>query len=586
MWKSLNTWIKRIDGYNLWYMGIPFLILLFVPILLLGEDSVFSIHDQLDETLFTYVITAGHLFSGESIFPEMLGGIPANGVQPAAVLFIPLYRFLPLFHAFVLQYAIVCASAFYGMYLLVRRVTGSSGIAFVTGALFAMLPYQPVYGLSIVGLPLLLYCFLNLYDRKHIGISLAGIMYFGLTTHLVLIGYVALTYLAVGGFVLLIKHRGFKKQDMWYYIGACILFVIYCVVNFNMFLQLILGTGDFVSHREEILNNTENIRTWDNIKAYFLSGGQHVETCQQYMMLPMLLITVLQGIRYKKLSEKGKSLYKLLLLLWGIAALTAVVAGISVSEPVMAWKNTQSGFFRYFQMDRYYWAYAALWMFAFAVSLSLLWLEFPKVQPIWKLAVLTVLVLPTANLIKVRSILYENVNQYNNGSSITGYQTWEDFYMEDVLARVDAYIGRDKSEYRVASLGICPAPALMYGFYTIDGYSNNYSLEYKHEFREIIEKELEKDNDIRIYFDTWGSRCYLLSSESGKNWYIRKTQDFRYEDLALNTDKMAELGCEYLFSAAEIVNAEEIGLHLEGRFDTEESLYEIWLYRIEGQSGE
>ena len=581
MWKSLNTWIKRIDGYNLWYLGIPFLILLFVPILVLGEGSVFSIYDQLDETLFTYVITAGHLFSGESIFPEMLGGIPASGVQPAAVLFVPFYRFLPLFHAFVLQYVIVCASAFYGMYLLVRRVTDSSGLSLVAGALFAMLPYQPVYGLSIVGVPLLLYCFINLYNRKHIGLSMAGIIYFGLTTHLVLIGYVSLTYLAVGGLVLLIKHRGFKKQDMWYYIGVAALFIVYCAVNFNMFLQLIVGTGDFVSHREEILNNTENIHIWDNIKAYFLSGGQHVETCQQYMMLPMLLITVLQGIRYKKLSEKGKSLYKLLLLLWGIAALTAVVAGISVSEPVMAWKNTKSGFFHYFQMDRYYWVYAALWMFAFTVALSLLWLEFPKVQPIWKVILLAILVLPTANLIKVRSVLYENVNQYNNGSAITGYQTWEDFYMEDVLAQVDDYIGRDKFEYRVASLGICPAPALMYGFYTIDGYSNNYSLEYKHEFREIIEGELEKNNDNRVYFDTWGSRCYLFASESGKNWFIQKTQDFRYEDLELNTEKMAELGCEYLFSAAQIVNAEEIGLHLEGRFDTEESLYEIWLYRIE-----
>lgn len=580
MWKSLNTWIKKIDSCNLWYLGIPFLILLFVPILVLGEGSVFHIHDQLDETLFTYVITARHLFSNGDVYPEMLGGVTSSGVQPAAVLFIPLYRILPVFSAFVLQYAIVCTSAFYGMYLLVYRVTGSSGLSFLAGALFAMLPYQPVYGLSVVGVPLLLYCFLNLYERQHIGFSLAGIIYFGLTTHLVLIGYVALTYLAIGGLVLLIKHRGLRKQDMWYYIGAFILFIVYCVLNFNMFWQLIVGAEGFVSHREEILNNTENIHTWNNIKAYFLSGGQHVETCQQYMMFPMLLITVLQGIRYRKLTEKGKSLYKLLLLLWGIAAMTAVVAGISVSGPVMAWKNRQKGLFHYFQMDRYYWVYAALWMFAFTITLSLLWLEYQKVAPIWKLALLMLIVLPTANLIKVRSILYENVNQYNNGSAITGYQTWEDYYMEDVLAQVDAYIGRDKSEYRVANLGICPAPALMYGFYTIDGYSNNYSLEYKHEFRKIMEKELEKNEDNRVYFDTWGSRCYLFASQGGRNWFIRKSQDFRYENLKLNTEKMAELSCEYLFSAAEIVNAEEIGLYLEGRFDTEESLYEIWLYRI------
>ncbi len=582
MWKSVNMLIKRIDERNLWYLGLLFLAVVLTPILFMQKGAVFTIHDQLDETLFTYVVNARHLFSGQSVYPEIMGGIPATGMQPSAVLFIPLYAVLPVFWAFVTQYAIVCASAFYGMYLLVRKITGSSGIAVVSGALFAMLPYQPVYGLSLVGAPLLLYCFLNLYEGKWIWQSLAGVVFFGLTTHLVLIGYVAMTYLAVGGAVLLIRHKGVKKQDKWYYIGSAILLLVYCIVNLNMFRQLVLGTGDFVSHREELLNNTENIHTWENIKAYFFTGGQHVGTCQKYMMFPMAAITILQGLRYRRLGEKGKKLWKLLLLLWGIAALTAVAAGILVSEPVMAWKNRQSGFFHYFQMDRYYWVYSALWMFAFAVSLALLWVEFPKIQPVYKLCVLALLAFPTVELIKINSILYENVNQYNNGSQITGYQTWEDFYMEDVLSQVDAYIGLDKSQYRVASLGLCPAPALMYGFYTIDGYSNNYPLSYKHAFREIIERELEKNNDNRVYFDTWGSRCYLLAAQSGRNWYIQKRQEFQYTDLELNTEAMLELGCRYLFSAAEILEPEKMGLVFERKFDTKDSLYEIWLYRVEG----
>ena len=54
------------------------------------------------------------------------------------------------------------------------------------------------------------------------------------------------------------------------------------------------------------------------------------------------------------------------------------------------------------------------------------------------------------------------------------------------MQEIDDAIGRDKSTYRVAHLGISPAPALMHGFYTVDGYSNNYPLEYKHRFREVI----------------------------------------------------------------------------------------------------
>lgn len=580
MLKKADEWIKKLDKVNLWYLGIPLMLVLFLPIFVLGKGSVFTIHDQLDETLYTYVITARHMFSGNTIYPEMLNGIQASGMLPAAVFFVPLYRFLPVFTAFVVQYIIVCASAFYGMYLLVRKITKSSGLALVAGALFCMLPYQPVYGLSVVGLPLLLFCFLQLLERKHIVLSLLGIVYFGLTTHLVLIGYVALIFLAVGGVYLLIKHRGIKKQDYWYYLGAIVLFLVYCLVNLDMFWQLVVGAGDFVSHREELVNNTEGIDTWENIKDYFLNSGQHVPTCQKYMMLPIAAITLVQRIRYKRLSGDGKKRWKLLLLLWGVAALTAVLVGFFKSATYNAWKNEQTGFLHYFQAERFYWIYAGLWMFAFAVALSLVWKEFEKWHVFIKLAILLVLVLPTGDLVLKNSSFYTNVNQYNNGSRITGYQTWEDFYMEDVLAQVDAYIGRDKATYRVAHLGICPAPSLVYGFYTIDGYSNNYSLDYKHAFREIIAAELDKNFDNKIYFDTWGSRCYIFAAETGKNWFIQKQQEFKYTNLELNTEKLAELGCEYLFSAAEIENAESMGLVLEGRFDSEETPYEIWLYRV------
>lgn len=89
---------------------------------------------------------------------------------------------------------------------------------------------------------------------------------------------------------------------------------------------------------------------------------------------------------------------------------------------------------------------------------------------------------PTAHQILYQSNFYENVNQWNNGSGVTGYISWESYYAKELMQEIDEAIGRDKSEYRVAHLGISPAPSLMYGFYTVDGYSNNYPLEYKHRF--------------------------------------------------------------------------------------------------------
>lgn len=164
--------------------------------------------------------------------------------------------------------------------------------------------------------------------------------------------------------------------------------------------------------------------------------------------------------------------------------------------------------------------------------------------------------------------------------------SWADYFAEDLMREIDAAIyektGRTKEEYRVASLGMCPAVALEAGFYCIDGYSNNYSLEYKHEFREIIAKELEKCPGMKAYFDDWGSRCYLFTEESQNYYYLAKDEDFRYEKLELDTGKMREMGCEYLFSAAEIEeeDAERMGMELFGVFETEGSYYGVWVYGI------
>ena len=42
-------------------------------------------------------------------------------------------------------------------------------------------------------------------------------------------------------------------------------------------------------------------------------------------------------------------------------------------------------------------------------------------QPLIKSVVLVLVLFPTLQLIKVTSYFYMNVNQYNNGSGITGY---------------------------------------------------------------------------------------------------------------------------------------------------------------------
>ena len=574
-WRAVNGAVHRMDEKNLWWIGLIVLAVLFFPYIILGEGSVFEIHDQLDETLLTYVLSAKYTGTGIRVFPEMLGGVNASGMQPSAVLFLPLYRWFPVFTAFMIQFLVVCASGYFGMYFCVRELTGSSILGTLAAGMFVLLPVQPVYGLSVLGVPMLIYAFLCFFQRKQLVMAFALTVFFGLTTHLVLIGYVVLSFWGLAALLMLLR----KKHNVWVYGGFVLLTGIYIAVNHSLFSELLLGQGSYLSHREELVNYAGSM--WETIKWMFLNSGQHAASVHKFLILPILAALAAAGIRYRKLDAEDRRRFLLAAGVFAVLVLIAVFYGICKSGPVTDWKNSMSGFLRYFQMERYYWLYPSLWYLDAALAASLFWRCRSRFLP-WavKLAVIAVVLLPTLSQLKISSYLYMNVNQINNGSQVTGYISWESYYAEDLMRELDEAIGRDKSDYRVAHLGISPAPSLMYGFYTVDGYSNNYPLEYKHEFRKVIARELDKSEAARIYFDDWGSRCYLFNGESGTYWMIGRASHAQYENLELDMGQLKELGCEYLFSGGEILNAGKLGLEPMGYFETEKSYWGVWLYRM------
>lgn len=577
IWEKANRAISAIDSGPLWIMGFLFIGVVYIPLFMLGEKCVFPIHDQLDETILTYVLNAKYLRTGAEVFPEMMGGINASGMQPSAVLFILLYGIFPVMTAFLIQYAIVFAAGFFGMYFCAREITESSILALVAASCFAMLPMQPVYGLSVAGVPLLLYSFLCLYRKKHIFLSFVLISFFGLTTHLVLIGYVALGFWALALFGMLFR----KQLDKWPLLGFLWLLGIYIAVNYRLFAELLFGQSSYVSHREELVNG--ELPFWDTVREVFLNSAQHAESLHKYLIVPILVLLIAGGVLYRKLRKAERQTYLSALAGFALLVGIALFYGFCRTSFVVDLKNRCSGFLHYFQAERFYWLYPAGWYLEFVLCFSVWWNH--KSGKLWqsfpvKLAALCVILLPTLQQIKVNSYFYMNVNQYNNGSGITGYISWESYYAEDLMEELEEAIGRDMNTYRVAHLGISPAPGLMHGFYTVDGYSNNYPLEYKHRFRKVIEKELEKSEATAVYFDTWGSRCYLFNAATGNAWMLGKNFDITYENLELNMGALKDLGCEYLFSCGQILNAEELGLELRGYFETENSYWGVWLYQL------
>ncbi len=576
---ALEKFITYLEKKPVWIIGLFLLCLSFLPCLLLGKGVLFDCYDTYDGALLTYMLKAKYLFTGVETYPELMNGIPVSGMTVPAPFFVILYYFFSPFVAHTLQYVILSLTAYAGMYLCANRITNFKCVSTLIALLFALLPFQPVYGHSVVGLPLAIYAFLCLYEKKRVVLAYVCIAYFVLTSSLVYIGYACIIVLAVAGVILLIR----KKLNKEFVIGCLLLGLLYCLTNLDLIYDTFISSG-FVSHREEfILYNTD---FWATFKSVFLASAELAVSCHMYMILPILVLHLIQSIRYKKLTQREKSLYKLIWFsLVAIIGLCAIYA-LNFWEPVVKIREQLPSAIKHFQFQRICFFLPVLWYIVAATSLTEIWemrISLKKLQkaiPYVKVVVMIAFMAMTIITIRRESFYRWNLNQLQSPNVDFGI-SYEEFYSEEQFAEIKEYIGRPQDTYKVASLGLCPAVPLYNGFYCIDGYSNNYPLSYKHEFRQILEKEMEKEPGIAYYYDTWGSRCYLFASETGCGYSLPKGTDFVYEDLDFNTEVMKEMGCEYIFSAAPIANPEKMNLVFIEEFPHDVANQNIYLYGLQ-----
>ena len=175
--------------------------------IILGTNSFVYYHDQLDGELIAYIYQAKYLFSGNNIIPEFMKGAAKTSLIAPAPLGVLLFRFFSPFTAYMILLVLGQSCAYIGMFKLIMRIVQNHYIAFLTAMLYAFLPFLPVYGLAQYGVPLLLYCFLLLYEKKHILPAFLFIAFYTTMSSPVLIGFVWILL----GFALLIYFAATKR---------------------------------------------------------------------------------------------------------------------------------------------------------------------------------------------------------------------------------------------------------------------------------------------------------------------------------------------------------------------------------------
>lgn len=541
-----------------------FILLCFIaPYIYLGTNSPLRIHDNLDGFGPYKMMVDSNMATapGPTLLPQVFNGLPRVSLASERNYLFPAMLALGPFGAYILNRILIVAIAYLGMFLFLsywfpRQPTV---IRVVVSVCFALTPFLPLALLSVPSLPLVFYVFSRVRDGHARWWDWLVVALVPFTASFIFV-YSFFLFIASGVWVsdLVLK----RKLNLKLATAMILLFAGFVFVEYRLFEFIVLKY--FESNRSAFSLPTEAF--FKPMKSMLLFGHYHSGTNPKWPFWSLVFSWIVVGISYFKRREKiARELVWLSFICFAISAFYALWYWRGIGD-----LKSQVAILKVFNFSRFHWLLPFFTYVLFAVSLSIIW-NFAR----WgRYVVGLFLVLNLGWDVTHHEFLKGNYSPRSDGSPKI---TYKGFYSEDLFREIRDYIRRDQSEYRVVSIGMHPTIATWNGFYTLDGYSVLYPLTYKQEFRKIIEPELAKSAKMTKYFDGFGGRVYIFSSELELDFSVEKSREIK--SISLNYDQLRKMGGEYVLSAARIKNVPP-ELKLLKTFDSADSAWKIDLYKV------
>lgn len=564
--------LKGLSANQLLLLMGGIFVLPYVVWLIMGPDSYVLIHDNLDSE-FVYnllLLDSGKVLDMalDTRIEQVMNGLPRSFLRSGLSVTFIVFSLLPAFYAYLFHHFLVHLIGLAGMYLLLRKhfLKDELILVGVISLLWALLPYYHInYGISIAGQPLLLYAFLNLWKAETRWTNWAILIAFPFFSFMPVTLPFFIPFL-----ILFFLFKRFWEKDtrnpLYFFLGMVVICVVNVLVEFPLFYSMIFSS-EYVSHRS----------TWDIVQytglpsfGQFLADWKTNLTMTYFHAGTMSTLPILLAVGFLLFARSSitKPIKLLLFLILLIAALD------STNEFMVLHLGKIIELLVSFNTERFFFMAPLLWMLLFALVIQQL--------VAWKKAMAWV-GLGLAALLALSMLRY-NPEVVQNARILAGMEpkepTFRNFFAHDIFDEIKKDIGKDPATYRIVSVGMYPSVTQANGFYTLDSYQNNYLLSYKNEFKEVIADEIAKDEALQTYFELWGSRCYIFSAELGRVYMFDKRKAKAIHELDINTQKLKEMGCEYLFSAMPIENHQELNLSLTGTYEEEGSFWKIYVYRL------
>lgn len=549
--------------------GLVITAIILFPFLYLQTNSYLIIHDNLDgEFVYSHLLKITGLlygFSGDTVIPNVMNGVPRSIFHSEFSFIRLLFYLFPSFWAYIVNSVLVRIIGFVGMYLFAKDYLikgGDKRIIILLAALFSIIPLYTLYGLSVMGQPILIWAFLNLSNNYKKNANWLIILLYPFYAHFAMIApFILFTLSAYGVYKLVVK----ETFSAIYFIGLSLLVCCFIIANF-ITIKSFLFPGDYITHRNEWVVETYSLKSAVKQLIYtFFSGQYHSSS---FIAIPIYIFALLSLFFVRKEKKKMILIIMPMMIIGVISLFEAIYPFICYSL------QNSLHILVSFQFNRFTFLIPFLWFLTLGISLKY---ALNKIHPV---------VLYSFIVLQSFFVVWQNEElKFNYAKIILNREkiiSFKSFYASNLFMDISKYINKPKSEYRVVCLGIHPSIAQYNGFFTLDSYQNNYPLKYKHEFRNIIKGELNKDEEIRKYFDDWGSRCYLFSSELKKTCYLTcsKYCNVQVDSLNLNAIALKKMGGEYILSAVEIKNYDELQLTFLKKFSDMNSMWNIYLYKL------
>jgi len=551
---------------NLFILGVLIISIAFVPYIYWGEKIHIPVYDNLDSNVVWVKMVldqGGILQAPDTIIHQMMCGVPLSSLSGSYDISLIWFKLFGMFWGYVLNKYIMALIGFFGMYYLLKRhiVPRNLPLYIVAGVSlsFALLPFWS-FSASVAGVPLALFAFLNIRDKDIRFINWLILFLYAFYSSLVLTGFFLLLIVSSIWLWDLLKNKRFNK-----YLLLAIIFLglSYVISHIPLFYSFLFDRG-YVSHRTEFYttggNGMDILRNSIHILLYNESLTAHAPSLHKYMLIsiiPALLLMI-----------KNRHINKIFIAIIIYILITLAFCAVYEWKYFLTVKNLLT---RILPMDlkRLFWLYPAFWSVLFAISLyyiyrSIKWGKY---------------FIPVILLIQVAYVL-SHQPYYRNRH----LPTYEQFYAEDQFNDIKKYIGKNTSSYKIINIGLHPAISQYSGFYTLDGFSANYPLAYKHKFGKMMENEFERDYFFKHFFEYWGSWCYAFSFENGLDGlvdpYIQK-EDTKIQLLDYNYDLLKEMGGQYIISTTEINTDKNPRLNFLKVFEKDDKSYwTIFLYEV------